>query len=506
MEINTLAKVESISPNFKASETKAQEAPTQSSISMSSYRSPMQNVDASAVQSGKLRVDWLILSCLVLMFIFLQFDRTSLGNALTDNFAAGIRITQKEINIGQTLFTLGIVLFEIPGNIVIKRFGANRWLPCLMFAWGLVTLCQMFITSRSSFYATRFLLATFEAGFIPGAAFYLGQFYTRGEMALRYALLWSANSIAGALAGVLALGLLSLDGRGGLEGWQWLWLIEGVLTCAIAIFALFHLPASPQRACRNPILGKKFAILSEAQSEALTARVIADDPTKLSQKSRSVHLRDFDFFLDWKIYGHCFMGFLTSVMFQPINTYAPSIIKSLGFLGYTANGLNSVGSILCLIISLSLAWNSDRTRERGLHIIVGFCISAIGLLWLALPPSTVSRGVLYAGVIVTQGGMGSVQGINAAWLSSKIEERHRPLALGAYVMSIQLAGFVGSNLFRAVDAPRYRRGLLICAGCVLGGVVIAALWKALYFVTEKRESATKDSTEEQDHEKVRTEV
>lgn len=331
--------------------------------------------DADLVRSGRLKVDLLVLSCIILMFIFLQFDRTSLGQALTDNFRQIAGVSTQNINTGQTLFTLAFVLFEIPANVAIKRFGVHRWLPALMFAWGTVTWCQMFITSRSGFYATRFLLAACEAGFIPGAAFYLGQFYSRKEMAFRYALLWSANGIAGAIAGVLALGLLSLSGNGGLFGWQWLFLIEGVLTCAIAVFAALHLPQSPHDATRHRLFGRRFAILSEAEAEALSSRAVRDDPTKASQSSRKVALRDFDILIDWRFYGHAVSAFLSSIMFTPINTYGPSIIKSLGFAGYTANGLSSVGSVMVLIVSLSLAWNSDRTRERGLHIMTGFLIS-----------------------------------------------------------------------------------------------------------------------------------
>jgi MFS family permease len=492
MDVATLAKIEANTQVDKESKS-LQQSNTMTDDDYSSNMASYEN-NYKVIRSGVRKVDFLILSCIVFMFTFLQFDRTSLGNANTDNFGKDIGITQTQINIGQDLFTLGIVLFEIPSNILIKRFGASRWLPSLMFAWGLVTICQIFIKNRGGFYATRFLLASFEAGFIPGAAYYLGQFYTKDQMALRYALLWSATAIAGIFSGILALGLLSLSGKGGLHGWQWLWLIEGVLTCFIAVLALFYLPTSPQTACRRLLFKTNLSILTNDQATALSNHVYQDDPTKLSQKSRKVALRDFDFLLDWKVYGHCITAFLTSVMFQPINTYAPSIIKSLGFKGYIANGLNSVGSVLSLIVSLSLAWNSDRKGERGIHIIVGYLISAIGLLWLALPSDSASRGVLYAGVIVTQGGMGSVQGINAAWLSSKIQERHRPLALGAYVMSIQLAGFVGSNLFRTKDAPRYKRGLLICAGCVLGGVLVAALWKFLYWYTEDK-AANNDEAE-----------
>lgn len=368
-----------------------------------------------ALQARK-RIDWLVIPCLILMFVFLQFDRTSLGNALTDNFAKAAHLSQKNINIGQTLFTLGMVLFEIPSNLAMKRLGAHLWLPSLMFAWGTVTICQMLIKSRPSFYATRFLLASLEAGFIPGAALYLGQFYTRSEMALRYALLWASNSFAGALGGVLALGLLSLGGRGDLFGWQWLFLIEGLLTCVVALFAASHLPSSIRGATRHRLFGARLAVLSEEQASALDKHVLHEDSTKADQ-SRRLSARDFEALRDWQLYGHCAMAFLTSIMFTPVNTYAPSIIKSLGYKGYIANGMNSVGSCLNLVVALSLAWNSDRTKERGLHVMSGFLLSAVGLLWLALPPNGTKPGVLYAAVVVLQGGMGSVQGINAVSVS-----------------------------------------------------------------------------------------
>lgn len=386
---------------------------------------PLTMTEEQLAKQARRRIDVLVIPCLVLMFVFLQFDRTSLGNALTDNFAKAAHITHKDINLGQTLFTLGMVLFELPSNILIKRVGAHRWLPLLMFAWGTVTFSQMFIKSRPGFFATRFLLATFESGFIPGAAFYLGQFYTRKEMALRYALLWASNSIAGALAGVLALGLLSLSGRNGLHGWQWLYLIEGTLTCFVAVLAFSHIPASADGATRHRLFGSRFAILKQEQASALGRRVVLEDSTKAT-RSRRVALRDFDVFYTWQLWGHCAMAFLTSIMFTPVNTYAPSIIKSLGYKGYSANGMNSVGPCLTLFLSLSLAWNSDRTRERGLHVMAGFLVSALGLLWIALPPNGTPAGVLYAGMVVLQGGMGSVQGINAVSPVDESEDSPHP--------------------------------------------------------------------------------
>ena len=87
------------------------------------------DIKSEDVRKALRRVDFFILLPLVFMFVFLQFDRTNLGNALTDTFRKDAHVTQDDINLGQTLFTLGIVLWEIPSNIIIKRVGAHRWLP-----------------------------------------------------------------------------------------------------------------------------------------------------------------------------------------------------------------------------------------------------------------------------------------------------------------------------------------------------------------------------------------
>lgn len=124
--------------------------------------------------------------------------------------------------------------------------------------------------------------------------------------------------------------------------------------------------------------------------------MIRNDPTKAQRYGKPVlpsHI--VETFTDWRLYGHLVAAMLSMVMIAPVNTYAPSIIKSLGFSGLQANGLNSVGSVCALFMAVSLAFNSDRTGERGFHIAVGYLWGAAGLLWLALAPSDIGRGVLY---------------------------------------------------------------------------------------------------------------
>ncbi|OBT41299.1 hypothetical protein VE00_08450 [Pseudogymnoascus sp. WSF 3629] len=345
------------------------------------------------------KVDLCILTFIVLLFTFMQFDRTNISAALTDTLRKDINVNTSQINTAQTLFILGFILTEIPFNIITKKIGAETWLPITMFLWGVCTWCQIFMKSASGLFALRFFIGAMEGGYIPGS-----------------------------LSGPLSLGLLSISGTHGLKGWQWLFLIEGAVTCFLAVVAYLYLPHSAPKP--KSFFGKSWNIFTEREASILTTRVLRDDATKGHTQGKSVQVQDLkDTSMDWRIYGHVVSAFLSMLMIYPINTYAPSLIKSLGFGGYNANGLNSVGSVVALIISISIAWNSDRTQERGFHIAVGFCVGIAGLLWTALAPVSSSKWVVYGGIVLTQAGMGSTQALNGAWLSSVVDDRKRPIAL-----------------------------------------------------------------------------
>jgi hypothetical protein len=156
-------------------------------------------------------------------------------------------------------------------------------------------------------------------------------------------------------------------------------------------FYLPHSAASPKL-----FFGKPVNIFTDREATVLTTRVIRNDPTKALRHGKPVlpsHI--LETFMDWRLYGHLVAAFLSMIMVSPMNTYAPSIIKSLGFTSLQANGLNSVGSACCLVWSVSLAFSSDRFGERGCHIAVGYLWGAAGLLWLGLAANGVNKWILY---------------------------------------------------------------------------------------------------------------
>ena len=162
---------------------------------------------------------------LLIQELTVLFLRGNIGNALTDNMMTNLAIDQETLNTGTSLVFVGICLGDIPANILIQRFGADIWLPCQLLAWGLVATFQAFIKNKAGFLATRFLLGLCESGFIPGTLWYLTKWYTKKELGKRTVLFFIGSYTANLLNGLIAYGLLRLRGKGGLAGWQWLFLV-----------------------------------------------------------------------------------------------------------------------------------------------------------------------------------------------------------------------------------------------------------------------------------------
>ena len=166
------------------------------------------------------------------------------------------------------------------------------------------------------------------------------------------------------------------------------------MTCVLGLAAYVYLP---HNAATPKVFFERYVrVFKDDEAFIIMDRVTRDDPSKAdTHKRRVLPSHILETFADWRIYGHLVAGLLSMVMIAPMNTYAPSIIKSLGFTSLQANGLNAVGSVCALIWSISLAYSSDRSAERGMHIATGYLFGAAGLLWLALAPTSVGKWTLY---------------------------------------------------------------------------------------------------------------
>ena len=147
--------------------------------------------------------------------------------------------------LGAGIFSLGYVIFGVPSNLALARFGARRWLAAIMIVWGLISASMVFIEGPKSFYVLRFLLGAAEAGFFPGIILFLTWWFPERERTRTVALFLTAVAAAYVAGGPLSGGLLELDGVAGLEGWQWLFLVEGLPAIALGFVTLRYLDERP---------------------------------------------------------------------------------------------------------------------------------------------------------------------------------------------------------------------------------------------------------------------
>lgn len=184
---------------------------------------------------------------LFLIYVVAYLDRVNVSFAqlqLEDDLGFSDTI----FGIGAGIFSLGYVIFGVPSNLALERFGARRWLAAIMIVWGVISASMVLIDGAASFYVLRFLLGAAEAGFFPGIILFLTWWFPERERTRALALFLTAISAAYVAGGPLSGGLLELDGLAGLDGWQWLFLVEGIPAVALGFVTLRYLDERPHDA------------------------------------------------------------------------------------------------------------------------------------------------------------------------------------------------------------------------------------------------------------------
>ena len=200
-----------------------------------------------AVEAATRKARWRLLPFLMLMFVIAFIDRTNIGFAEQDlEVHAGLSASAYAFGAG--LFFIGYAVFEVPSNLIMHKVGARWWMARIMVTWGIIAALFMFVNGPTMFYILRFLLGVAEAGFFPGVILYLTYWFPRRKRAQATALFYLGLPIANIVGGPLSGGLLELDGALGLHGFQWMFMIEGIVAVLVGVIAFFYLTDRPEKA------------------------------------------------------------------------------------------------------------------------------------------------------------------------------------------------------------------------------------------------------------------
>lgn len=433
------------------------------------------------------KIDSSVLPLLFLGLLVFQLDRMNLASALTGGFAKDIDISQNTVNLGNQLMFLGIVVLEIPSNLILQRVGPRKWISGQVFVFGLIATLQVFIKERKGFLVSRSFLGLAEAGYIPGAIYTLSTWYTKRELAKRVAILFFGMFGGNAISPLLASGILKLDGERGLSGWQWLFLLEGVFTMIVSAVLLFLLPGSPDTP--KPLLSPGFVRFSPDDRAVLQRRLELDDSEKRygAQGMRISLQTVWKTVCHYRRWPHFISTCAVFSTWSPLTTYTPSIIMSLGFSRIAANALAAVGASLALVVVFFFAWVSDKTNKRGFSVIGAHACYLITLVVTRSVHPHVgkwSRWGLWTAVNAFAVGYHPVHN---SWVQLNCREPgERSVSIAMWVMSAISGLMAGTQYFRGDDVPFYNNGLRTMIILVSGGMAFAIMQETIYLVYNRR--------------------
>jgi D-galactonate transporter len=310
------------------------------------------------------KVDWRLIPFLFLCYILAYLDRVNVGFAKLQ-MVKDLSLSDAAFATGAGIFFIGYFFFEVPSNILLKKFGARTWIARIMISWGVISSAMMFVHSERAFYIMRFLLGIAEAGFFPGIIFYLTLWYPSRLRSTRTALFVSAIAVSGVLGNPISGAIMdTLSGKAGLAGWQWLFLFEGIPSIIVGIWVFFYLDSS--------ILDAKWLT---AEEKDLLARNLESEEKHKSE----VHISDA--FKSGKVWALCAIYFTLMIGLYGISFWLPTIVKAFGVKGYLRIGLiTAIPYFVAVIGMLLISRSSDRTGERRLHYVINVTAGAIGLI------------------------------------------------------------------------------------------------------------------------------
>jgi len=372
------------------------------------------------------KASWRLIPLIALGYGIAYMDRVNISFAALQ-MNRDLHFSASVYGFGAGLFFVSYAACEVPSNLLLYRVGARRWFARIMFTWGLLAIGMMFVRTPLQFYVMRFLLGMAEAGFFPGVIFYLALWFPAHMRARAVSRFYISLPISSVLMGVIAGFLLELQGKAGLAGWQWLFLIEGLPAIVLSLVFLLYLPAGPAEA----------KWLTEDERQWILRHVGKEGPVDGHGVNIFRALSDRRV---WQV-SLIFLSMLTCGYAYTLS--APAILEAITALsdrnvGFLLAAMGLLGAP-CMLLN---AMHSDRTRERYFHVAIPFLVMAacygIGGLstapFLAVPALALAALAYY-----------SLQGPLLALATSFLHGKSAAAGIATMNTIGILGGFIGPN-------------------------------------------------------------
>jgi MFS transporter, ACS family, tartrate transporter len=397
---------------------------------------------------------WRLIPLMLALYFVNYLDRVNVAFASL-TMVRDLNFSPSEYGFGAGILFVGYFAFHVPANLILERMGARRWMFLILLVWGALSAATALVQGPISFFILRFVLGAAEAGLFPGLIFYLTLWFPPDYRA-RYA----ANFLIGLpLAFVIGSPisglLLELDGLGGLHGWQWMFILEGLPACVLAFVVLKWLPDGPARA----------PWLSPAEKQYIATRLAAKDPTEHANLWRALS--------DKRVIALGLIFFADQSAASGSRFWMPQIVQEMGFSNLVTSMIVAAPFVVAMAVMFAWGKSSDVKGERVWHVAIPLLLTGAGFV---IASSTSSNIVALLALSVSMIGplmfLGPFWGMNSSFLGGRA-------AAGAIALVSSLGslgGFVGPNVvgvFREATSS-YIPGIMVLAFAL--GVSAAAVF------------------------------
>jgi MFS family permease len=407
------------------------------------------------------KADVRLLPFLFLCYILAYLDRVNVGFAKLQ-MLKDLSLSDAAFATGAGIFFIGYFFFEVPSNVLLKKYGARMWIARIMISWGVISACMIFVKGEWSFYAMRLLLGLAEAGFFPGIIFYLTLWYPSKMRSTRTAWFVSAIAVSGVIGNPVSGWIMQhLSGTMGLAGWQWLFLGEGLPSVVVGFFVIWYLESGIHEA----------KWLTEEEKALLEANLAAEDQHKTQHKLA-------DAFASAKVWVLCAIYFTLMIGLYGIGFWLPTIVKAFGVQGYLNVGLiTAIPYGVAMIGMIFLSQHSDKTGERRMHYVLNVTAGAAGLILSGVYASHPAAAILFLSI----GTLGVIGSMPLFWPLPSAFLAGTAAAAGIGIVNSvgNLGGYVGPNIpiWAKHVTSNASAALYIIAGLLMVGAALT-----LFFV------------------------
>ncbi|EPX72711.1 nicotinic acid plasma membrane transporter [Schizosaccharomyces octosporus yFS286] len=409
------------------------------------------------IEKGALKKMDLVISPIIgFLYLMAFLDRSNIGNASVAGMSESLKLYNERLNVAISIFYVLYILVETPSVILVKHVRPSRMLAFISLAWSVVVLCSGFVSSYGGLIVTRLILGMLEGCLFPALNLYLTTIYTREEQCQRLSYLFCASGLAGAFGGLFAYALEQVR-AGNKAGWQWIYIVEGLISFIGVPLSLFLLPDNIEKSW---FLNKQERRVARLRNEA-NLRYLGEQEFEWKEIHKA--------FKDPKVYVSAVSQFCADMVLYGFSSFLPTIVKGLGYTGLQSNYMTIPVYIAGVLAFLVAAYASDRTKLRSPFLISASLILAIGYIILIASNSNAAK---FTACFIVAIGCYIGPGMNLGWLNNNVAGHYkRATAIGIQQTIANSSGIVAGQIYRSTSAPRYILGHSFTLGCVVVGLI-----------------------------------